>query len=81
MYWVDGGRQDACTTYTDRDGWYEWPVRLLRMRRRRKKFGRRNIIESWFSEHKRWIRQFNACFPIYRPKVPEKWIKALVTLS
>ncbi|MEM2017444.1 MAG: transposase, partial [Nitrososphaerota archaeon] len=35
--------KDACsnkpTLYTDRAGWYEWPIRLLGMRRRKKTFG------------------------------------------
>ncbi|MEM1947038.1 MAG: hypothetical protein QXF95_08530 [Candidatus Caldarchaeum sp.] len=44
-------------------------------------FGRRNAIESWFSGLKRRIKQFNTCFPTYRPKVAERWIKAWVALT
>jgi len=69
------------TVYTDRAPWYGWPVKVLGFRRRVERFGRRNAIESWFSKLKRRIKQFNTCFPTYRPKVSEKWIKAWVTLS
>ncbi|MEM3095544.1 MAG: DDE-type integrase/transposase/recombinase [Nitrososphaerota archaeon] len=77
--------RDRCsnnpTVYTDRGPWYKWPIKVLRMRRRIEAFGRRNTIESWFSELKRRIRQFNACFPTYRPKVSERWIRSWMVLS
>ncbi|MEM2650687.1 MAG: hypothetical protein QXU87_01255 [Candidatus Caldarchaeum sp.] len=66
--------------YRDRVPWYGWPMKVLGLRRV-ETFGRRNTIESWFSGLKRRIKQFNTCSPTYRPKVPEKWIKAWVSLS
>ena len=44
-------------------------------------FGIRNSIEQWFSELKRRIRQFNVCFPTYKPRVSERWIASWVALS
>jgi transposase-like protein len=77
--------KDSCvnkpTIYTDRGPWYDWPMAFLKLRRRRKTFGRRNSIESWFSKLKRRIRQFNVCFPTYSPRVLESWIRVWVALS
>lgn len=39
------------------------------MRRRRKTFGKWNVIGSWLSKLKRRIMQFNECFIMDRPKV------------
>jgi transposase-like protein len=50
------------TVYTDRGPWYNWPMKFLKIRHRKKTFGIRNSIEQWFSELKRRIRQFNVCF-------------------
>jgi transposase-like protein len=54
---------------------------FLKLRRRRKTFGRRNSIESWFSKLKRRTKQFNVCFPTYSTRVSERWIRAWVALS
>ncbi|MEM3588981.1 MAG: hypothetical protein QXF43_04590 [Nitrososphaerales archaeon] len=51
------------------------------MRRRKKTFGIRSIIEFWFIKLKRRIRQFNVCFPTNRPETAEKWIKAWIALT
>ena len=69
------------TVYTDRGPWYNWPMKFLKIRHRRKTFGIRNSIEQWFSELKRRIRQFNVCFPTYKPRVSERWIASWVALS
>jgi transposase-like protein len=56
-------------------------MKFLKIRHRRKTFGVRNSIEQWFSELKRRIRQFNVCFPTYKPRVSERWIASWVALS
>jgi len=49
--------KEACinnpTIYTDKGPWYIWPMEFLKIRHRRKTFGIRNSIESWFSKLKR----------------------------
>jgi len=60
------------TIYTNRGPWYNWPMKFLILKHRRKTFGIRNSIESWFSKLKRRIRQFNICFPSYKPRVFRK---------
>jgi transposase-like protein len=66
--------------YTDREPWYNWPMAFLKLKRR-KTFGKRDSIESWFSKLKRRTKQFNVCFPTYSPRVSERWIRAWVALS
>jgi transposase-like protein len=56
-------------------------MKFLKLRHRRKTFGIRNSIESWFSKLKRRIKQFNVCFPTYKTRVSEKWIISWVALS
>jgi transposase-like protein len=45
---------------------------FLKIRRRRKIFGRRNAIEFWFGMLKRRARQFNVCFPTYSSSVSKR---------
>jgi len=78
---VRGSCANSPTIYTDRGPWYDWPMNFLKLRRRRKTFGRRNAIESWFSRLKRRMRQFNVCFPTYSTGVSERWIRSWVALS
>ena len=76
--------KDSCANkpmiYTDREPWYNWPMAFLKLKRR-KTFGKRDSMKSWFSKLKRMIRQFNVCFPTYSPRVSERWIRAWVALS
>jgi len=78
---VKGVCSNKPTIYTDRAGLYEWPIRLLGMGRRKKTFGRRNIVELWFSKLKRRIRQFNVCFLTNKPETAEKGVKAWIALT
>ena len=77
--------KEACinnlTIYTDKGPWYIWPMKFLKIKHRKKTFGIRNSIESWFSKLERRIKQFNICFPSYKLKVSEKWIVSWVALS
>jgi transposase-like protein len=49
-------------------------MKFLKLRHRRKTFGIRNSIESWFSKLKRRIKQFNTYFLTYKTRVSEKWV-------
>jgi len=53
--------KEACinnlTIYTDKGPWYIWPMKFLKLKHRRKTFGIRNSIESWFSKLKRTVSE------------------------
>jgi len=61
--------------------WYIWPMKILGVGHRRKTFSIRNSIEQWLSSLKRRIRQFDICFPTYKTKTTERWIRAWTALS
>jgi len=56
-------------------------MKILGVGHRRKTFSIRNSIEQWLSRLKRRIRQFNICFPTYKTKTTERWIRAWTALS